>query len=1120
MRALIRVLRYVVVCVAMITITSIVSAQSTTGTIFGAVVDSTGAAIPGATVTLTDVRTAVKQTTTTNGQGEYTYANVKPSEYTVASSATGFKTLTQTGIAVAANQNVHVPFTLPTGQVSESVEVEAGVTLVDTREAQLGETIDQEKIENLPTLNRDVYSLVLTTPGVTNYTADSPIGTRGGVMFSVNGLAADQVSYYLDGAYDNDFNSNGGNKIPNPDALSEFRVLTSNFDAEFGRSPAAVINAITRSGTDRFHGAAYDYFRNNILNARNYFVSATAPTVQLQQNQFGARLGGPAKLLPQTFFFLDYQGTVQRTQSVVNAGSAQTLTALERTGNFTGDTFGTAGTFKVPKLPAGANCGTATNPIICNGTNYKGGPLGSARNFLDPVVQNVLQFVPVGAPIGSAAGVHTIGQQQAKADSISNEGTLRFDFNHFKNHAIEAMFFYTKGNDTAPGAGGNQIYGYGGATDVEAVFNVVAADVWTINDKTVNSFRAFTSRNHYTIFNEYNQTAQSLGSTLQPGGALSAPPRFNLNGYVDIGGGPHGPANVNQVQYGGVDTVNLTRGRHSLKVGGSYVYDKLFNLAAISSGGNFTFTGSLTGNTFADFLLGSANSLAQSNVVQHNDHSFDPALYAQDDWQITRRFNLNLGVRWEVFAPFLGDNTFGTFAPGVQSTVVPNAPVGLLYEGDAGIPQGLYNTSYLDFAPRVGFAYDVYGDGKTSVRGGFGLFYAEQNGMNSNGQTNTPYGLATTTNQTPNLVCPYGGTATTCPVGTPAGTDPYPYNPATPDFFNPTGGSTINAIPPNGGSTPYVYEYNLTVEQQLTPRTALHVAYVGNALRKQYITIDENAPVYVPGAAVSAAGILLRRPYEPYNRLTTGTGFRFGAINLNEPSNNGQYNSLQVTLRGRFSKSLQTFASYVWSKSLNYGGPTVDNQDIRLNYGVDPADLRHRFVVSYLYELPTTRRFGLFGREILSGWRANGITAFQSGSPFQITSGVDTNLDGTNNDRVNVISSIANLGHLSRAQKIQFGTLNPAAFSVPSDPNNPYGNEQKFQFFGPANINTDLSLFKEFALFEQARFQFRAESFNVFGNVNLNNPRTGLTNLQTAGLPQITAAGPPRRIQFAAKIIF
>jgi hypothetical protein len=615
----------------------------------------------------------------------------------------------------------------------------------------------------------------------------------------------------------------------------------------------------------------------------------------------------------------------------------------------------------------------------------------------------VLKFVPVGAPIGSPQGVHTIGQQVAPADSLSSEAVARFDFNHFKNHAIEAMLYYTRGNDANPKAGSNQILDYGGATDTEQQFNIVLADIWTLSDRTVNSFCAFESRNHYTIFNIFNTFAQALGSQMAPAGNIYAPSLFNLTSYVNIGGTAHGPANVNQAQYGGIDTINLTRGKHSIKLGGSYVFDKLFNNAAVSAGGNFGFTGSTTGNTFADFLLGAANALTQQNVVQHNDYSYDPALYAQDDWQITRRLNLNLGLRWEVFAPYLGDPTFGTFRAGVQSTVVPDAPIGLLYAGDKGIPPSTFNTSYLDFAPRVGFALDAFGDGKTSLRGGFGIFYTEEDGMASNGNTQAPFGLSTVTNQTPNLVCPYGATAATaatCPAGTPITTgDPYPYNPATPNLQSPTARSAINAVPPNGGSTPYVYEYNLTVKQQLTPETALHVAYVGNALRKNYITIDENAPIYAPGAAISTAGILARRPYEPYTRVTTGTAFRFGAINLSEPSENGHYDSLQVTLRGRVSKSFQTFASYVWSKSLNYAGPTVDNTDLHKNYGAGDIDLRHRFVISYLYELPTTRRFGFFGREALNGWHINGITAFQSGSPFTVTSGVDTNLDGATNDR-------------------------------------------------------------------------------------------------------------------------
>ena len=1148
MKSLLRPAMRAIVFAVMITITFALHAQSTTGTIFGTVTDATGAAIPGATITLTETRTNVAQNSVADARGEFTYAIVNPGEYKVSASSPGFKTTTQTGIALAANQNIRVPFALVTGAVTESVSVEAGVTLVDTREAQLAETIDQNKLENLPTLNRDAYSLMTTTPGVNNYSADSVIGSRAGVSVSVNGLPTGMESYYLDGSYDDAINVNGGNKIPNPDALSEFRIITSNFDAEFGRSPSGVVNAITRSGTDHFHGSAYDYLRNNILNARNYFVQPTSPTnpaVQLQQNQFGARIGGPVKLLKQTFFFLDYQGTILRQQAVVNAGVVQAPTAAERAGDFSQDAaagapgsansvFGTSGTFQVPKLPAGANCGTTTAPVVCNGTNYNpavSGKNGSAVNFIDPVAQAVLKFVPVGAPVGSAqvGGVHSIPQQTAPANSLSNEGVARFDFNGIRNHAIEAMLYYTRGNDTNPTAGGNQILDYGGSQDVEQQFNIVAADIWTLSDRTVNSFRAFESRNHYTISNLFDTTVQQLGSLIQPAGNIFSPSLFNLTNYVNIGGTAHGPANVNQVQYGGIDTIELTRGRHSIKLGGSYIYGRNFNNAAISAGSNFGFTGSLTKNTFADFLIGSANSLTQQNVVEHHVYSYDPALYAQDDWQITRRLNLNLGVRWEVFAPFLGDNTFGTFSPNVQSKVIPNAPIGLLYQGDPGIPPSTFNISYLDFSPRVGFAYDVFGDGKTSLRGGFGIFYFDQDATNYDGQTQTPYGLSVVTNQTPNLVCPYGVIASavaSCPANTTVvppnvstGTaDPFPYNPAKPNFASPQAGSTIFAVPPGGGTTPYVYEYNLTAEQQLSPTFALHVAYVGNELRHNYITIDENAPVYSPTGAISTAGLLMRRPYEPYTRSTTDSNFRFGAIMLDEPSWNGRYNSLQTTLRGRFGPKFSMFASYVWSKSLDFNGPTVDNYDIGMNFGPSNNDLRHRFVVSYLYELPTTRRFGLFGREVLDGWHVNGITAFNSGSNFVVTSGVDTNLDGTTNDRVDVLGN-PNLGHLSRAQKIHQGTLNPADLSQPTGP---YGDEQRNQFTGPANINTDLSLFKQFALVDHTSFQFRAEAFNAFGNVNLNNPRTALSNIQNTAptYNQITGSGPARRIQFSARILF
>lgn len=1089
------------------------SSQSTTGSIYGTVTDSSGAVIPKATVVITDLHTNLQQTATTNSAGEFVFTSVNPSDFTVKSSASGFKSEIQRGVTLAANQNLHVQMVLQVGNVTESVEVQAGVTLVDTREAQLGETIEQDKVENLPTLNRDVLSLVTTTPGVTNYSADIQIGSRVGSTFSSNGLQTDMESFYLDGSSNDVFKSNAGNKFPNPDALQEFRILSSNFDAEFGRAPGAVVNAITKSGTDHFHGTVYDYFRNNILNARNYFVLANAPTVKLQQNQFGATLGGPMPLLRKTFFFVSYQGLVLRKDDVVNAGTIQTLTAAERTGDFSQDAaanaFSTGGIFKVPKLPAGANCGTTTAPIIC-------------KNFLDPVAQAVLAYMPVGSNPSSGAFNHASGQQEAPSNNLSNDGLVRFDYNGLTNHQIEAMFYTARGTAVDNALGGNQTLNYVAMNDFNNQDNAVLADIWTLSPNTINSFRAFYTQDRYVISNVYtNHFIQNFGSKLAPGGTSYAPSRFLLQGYVSMSAGGIGPSDILQQQFGGIETVNLVRGRHDIKLGGSYVWSHYIENGANTAQGNFTFTGSVTGNTFADFLLGYANNLNQSNSTFHHSHQYDPSLFAQDDWQITKRLNLNLGVRWEVYPPYTGDPGLGTFDPYVQSTVLPSAPLGVLYQGDPDVPQGVLNTSYLNFAPRVGFALDVRGNGRTSLRGGFGVFFFEHSQTGSTA-LQPPYNLLVSTTKTPSLVCPYGPVVNGVCTG-----DPYPYNPAKPLFQNVASGTTVQAAPLNGGSTPYVYEYNLTFEQQLSPKVAMHIAYVGNATRKTYLNLDENAPVYAPNAATTAAGILARRPYEPEPNI-----FKFGTISLYDPVVNGSYNSLQATLRANLGRRTSVFASYVWSKALNYNGPVVDNYDIRMSYGVDDSDIRHRFVVSYLYELPETRHFGWFGTQVLNGWHVNGITAIQSGSPFTITSGVDTNADGTTNDRVNVVGNPYSQGqHLSRAQKIS-SYINPAAFSIPvqapaqTATTNPYGDEQNNQFFGPANVNTDLSVFKDFRLFEKARLQIRAESFNVFNNVNLGNPRTALNNLQTfygqqgTGNGVINNAGPPRRTQFAAKILF
>lgn len=1043
-------------------------AQSVSGSIYGTVADETGASIPGCKVEAKDVNTGVSQSTTTNESGDYTFPTVSPGEYQIAVTATGFKSQTQTGVILAANQNVHVTFKLALGSITEKVEVLADVTMVDTREAQVAETIPQQQLQELPDLNRSVYDLALTVPGVTNYSAgQGPLtGSRMGASFSVNGLPIAMVSFYLDGAYNNTYKQDGSNNVPNPDALQEFRLTTSNFDAEFGRSPGGVVSFITRSGTSTFHGEAYDYIRNDVFNAKNYFLNSVTP---LKQNQLGGNFGGPLQRNRNTFFFVSDEGTISHTPANVAGTSIITATSLERSGDFRQSKI-------IPKVSCNGVAG-----VIC-------------PSAIDPVAAKLLAFVPVYDPVSKS----TV-QQTTNGNTTANQALGRVDYHGFQGHSIEAMFFNQRGTQNNPTAGNNQIVSYSGMVDFENQVNAVLADTWIPSPRIVNSSRIFYTQNRYIIGNTYkNHFFTDLGSQASEGGPSFAAPYFSIQGYWNMGTSGAGPSDINQLAYGLIDTVNLDLGHHSVKTGGSYVRDKYMEDGGSNAGGSFTFTGSTTGNALADFMEGKANNFSQNNSVVHRTHTYDPALYIQDDWQVTRRVNVNLGLRWEVFPPFLGDSTIGTFAANVQSTVIPSAPLGMLYPGDKGIPPGLFRTPWNKFAPRVGFAVDLFGNGKTSLRGGYGIFYYEQDEQNDSIQLQQPFALNISVNKTPNLVTPYAPNP-----------DPFPfvYNPAKPGFVS---GATVLAIPPNGGSIPYVEEYNLSVEQQLTPNFAIHVGYVGNATRKDYLVHDSNAPRYVPGASTTTAGINARRPYQP-----TPTTYTFAAINLNDNVNNGTYNSLQTTLRGRIGPNSSILASYVWGKSLNFNSPVVDGSDIGLDYGAADVDIRQRFVASYTYELSGAKHFGFVGRKVLSGWQISGITSLTSGNPFTVTSGVDTNLNGTNNDRVDVLKNPYLHGSRSRAQKIQ-EFIDATAFKVPSGPN---GDEQRNQLYGPADINTNLSLVRDFRIRESLHLRFRADAFNAFGNVNLNNPRTTL-NVLTTGASQITGAADGRIWQLAGKLIF
>jgi hypothetical protein len=455
-----------------------------------------------------------------------------------------------------------------------------------------------------------------------------------------------------------------------------------------------------------------------------------------------------------------------------------------------------------------------------------------------------------------------------------DEGSARLDYQLNAAHKLQFTYFNSQGTGYNLTAQGNGILDYGGDTTYSGQYNYVLGDTWIVSQRAVNSLRIFDTLNKSIIGNSVaGNTWADFGSSIGQNAPYIAQPFIAITGYWTMGTAGSGQANNSQGSYGILDTFNYTKGDHSLKLGGSFIMDTSRSDGQFLVAGKLGFTGSSTGNALADFLEGHANTFQQNNGTYSRLHSPDPSLFIQDDWHIKPRLTLNLGLRWEVYYPFAGQNNLTTFQQGVQSTRFPTAPLGVLVSGDPGVPDGILHTSYTKFAPRAGFAYDVFGNGRTSLRGAYGIFYsATQEDIVGNLQQQ-PFSLVITVNKTPNLNTPYAPAA-----------DPFPY---TVNLKNPTfvPGATMAGMAPNNSDVPYLDQYNLTVEQQLGNNWSARVAYVGSTGHHFYLLRDENSPVYVPGAATSSAGLNARRPIKPY-----------AGISLWDTSSNSSFNSFQATI--------------------------------------------------------------------------------------------------------------------------------------------------------------------------------------------------------------------------------
>jgi carboxypeptidase family protein len=1062
-------------------------AQTTTTTLFGTVTDKSGAVIPAAQVTTTHLGTNLSRTVQASATGDYRIEFLPIGEYKLAVAAQGFKTFVQTGVVLEVNVVARVDATLDIGAASEVVEVTSDAPLVNTDNASLGRTVANAEINGLPIVNRNVYTLLTLTPGVQSSSNSIVLGfpeQRTMIHGGVDG-GAGSVSYYLDGGNNMTGLRNTGNVNPNPDAIQEFRVITNNYSADYGKMSGGVVTVVTKSGTNEFHGSAFEFLRNDHLNANVWTPGGTLFKAPLRRNQFGGALGGPIRR-NKTFFFGTYSGLRQVTSTLLN--SAVVPTALERQGNFSQSKI-------LPVDPA-------TKVPFANGIIPPTSFDSTARNILN-------QYIPAANEAQSGY------QTQIPSPYRTDEVLVKIDHSFTDSNRFTASYYETSGNNTLIpiNSGGSPVGNLPWSTQqfTWRQQNVNASDTIVISPATVDQVWVTYIRNLGGRLNLPQTSLGDLGSNFRIQGTPSLP-QISVSGYFTLGQSIAGPA-AGTNNYSVRNTLSTTRGRHTLKFGGEMSLNKDVQQTLLNNYGTFSFTGTFTKNALADFLAGTPVTMNQDAPVTALDNSWSYAGFVQDDFRVTPRLILNLGLRWDLQTPPTDPfNREMTFEPGVQSKIVPSAPLGMLFPGDPGVTRGIVPIRWKKFSPRVGLAFDPFGDGKTSIRTAAGIFYGSVSGNEWNTTSNfQPFAVRQQFNNVQSLTNPYGNL--------PGGVSPFPYSydPAKPRFITP---ANLFGIA-NDFQWPYTYQLNFSAQRQVKD-VSFTVAYVGALAHRLPFGVDVNYPYY--DAAAATSNVNARRPIDT-NKL--------GSILMMESNMNASYHGLQFTVEKRMGKRLGFKAFYTFSKSLDGAqlqnnttqGLAQDFSALGEEKGRADFDTRHTFVTSFIWNLDYVGRANRFVRAIAGGWSLSGIMTLRSGYPFTITSGKDNNVDGNNNDRANLVGDPYLDPHRSRSAVVA-EWFNTAAFATNAPGTD--GNAGRNILDGPGFRNLDLGLFRAFKINERMTLQARAEATNTFNLVSLVLPSTALAttaNLNAGVLSsplfgQVRNAADMRQVQVGMRLTF
>ncbi|HTP32833.1 MAG TPA: carboxypeptidase regulatory-like domain-containing protein [Candidatus Acidoferrales bacterium] len=1066
------------------------------GKIVGAAIDPQGLGVPNARVVVTEAATGLESSTVTNQEGFYTLPALRPTQYNLTVTAGGFKTFTQSGITLRADETVTVNASLQLGAAAEKVTVSADAPQVDTATGTLGQVVDTKRVEDLPLNGRNAAQLTVLVAGVVaapNDSADQgqtktfPVV----VTISANGSRANTTNYMLDGGNNVDEYTNVNLPFPFPDALQEFSVQTSNYSAEYGLNAGGLVNVVTKSGTNELHGDAFEYLRNREFNARNFFAKVADP---LKRNQFGVTAGAPVYIpkvyngRDKTFFFFGYQGTILR--NMAGAQSAFVPTAAQAQGIF-------SSTIYDPK----------TSPLAPFPNNT------IPTNRLDPASAAFMKDLPVGVGNGLVFYQKPVRQN-------FNEEVVRVDHQLTTKDRLTGRYYRNRFYNVGILDTTNLLTFTDEAKNL--VQNGLLSETHTFSPSLINVFTL-----NYARVAAQRGAPPGSPSVADFGVNIWQPPdkalqQIQVSGFFTIGDNPK--ARFTRNNWSLRDDVHWNKGNHTLAFGVGAEISRMDIDSQYQEPGAFNFTADTTGNAIASFDLGYLRTLTQGSGQFFNNRNQFLGLYASDSYRVNRRLTVNAGVRWEPFFPWKElKHRITQFNPtayyaGQVSSVYTNAPPGLRFPGDSGMPENGVNSNYNNFMPRVGFAWDATGDGKTSVRGGSGIFYDTRMmaGFMNAVTTNTPFSptVSITTPQGP-FSDPYRGIVN--PFPTPV---PIPKNVA---FPLPV---IVVSLDPSGTyKVPAIYNWNLTVERQVAKDLMAHVSYVGSHTSHLATSLQLNPAVYTPGSTLSTDA---RRIFQSFSGIT-----------LDSQAVNGHYNSLQAGLEKRLSRGVTILANYTWAKAMDNlpfnqsvtgPGPNASGtvypwyfpKADALDYGRADFDRTHRFVISYVWVLPTPKGANKAVRILAGGWQMTGLFQAQTGLPLTVTAGQDRSQTGLGVDRAVVVGPALGPGACGASAPC-VNYLIPGSFQLPPTAATavPYaasfGNFGKGAVSGPGAATWDVGAFKNFVIHERASIQFRAEFFNVLNRANFNNPTT---TISSGGFGSITGAGDPRIGQLALKFVW